>query len=237
MCLQCGVDACQQPLCGGLFIACRTIDLPGKEQAPDGFGFQRAFQAARVKIIVFDGVTGTRDMRIFQAFDGAHQVQLHIEWQAGGNSIRIDFMGAQPLRFQKNLVCILVRKAGNLVFDGRAIARPYPLDHAGKQRRAIQTTPDDVVRAQVGVCNPARQLLRVLLCPPQKGKHRHRRIPGLLGHYRIIHTATINARRRAGLQPAYRQLELSQSMRQADRRRVACTPGLIIGLPDMDQSG
>src|SRR3546814_2537512 len=55
------IDASQQPLRGGLFVAGGAIDLPRKEQAPDGAGLQRRVQMARIEIIVFDRVAWAHD--------------------------------------------------------------------------------------------------------------------------------------------------------------------------------
>ena len=46
--------------------------------------------------------------------------------------------------------------------------------------------------------------------------------------------AAVDARRRAGLQPALRQLQFLQPRRQRDRRRVARPAGLVVVEPDVD---
>ena len=49
-------------------------------------------------------------------------------------------MGLEPFRLRKDVVARLVGLAKRwiLVFDGRAVARANPLDHAGIRRRAIE---------------------------------------------------------------------------------------------------
>jgi len=79
--LQRGIGACEQTLRSGFLVAGGTVDLTGKEQPADRLRFQRGLQVARVEVVVLDGVTGAQDVRVFQAADTAHDLQLHIERQ------------------------------------------------------------------------------------------------------------------------------------------------------------
>ena len=140
-----------RPLRRSLFISGCAIDLSGKKQSLDRLGLKRTFQRARIEIVVFDRIAGPGDVRVFQPLDGSHQLNLHVERQAGGDSVRIHLVGIEALRLQENLVRFLCRKAHHLIFDGRAITRADAFDHTGEQRRAIQAAADDVVSAAVGV--------------------------------------------------------------------------------------
>jgi hypothetical protein len=66
-----------------------------------------------------------------------------------------------------------------------------------------------------------------------EAEHRHRIIARLRLHDGVVDAASIDARRRAGLEPALRQRELLQLFRQTDRRRVACTAGRMVFETDM----
>ena len=66
-------------------------------------------------------------MGVFKAFDGMHQIELHIKWQTGRDSIWVEFVCGQPLGLQEDLVTALVRKAVYLVLDAGAITRPDTL--------------------------------------------------------------------------------------------------------------
>ena len=57
----------QQALGGGFFVARGAIDLAGKEQVVDDSRFQRVLEVTRIKIIVFNGIAGARDVGIFHA--------------------------------------------------------------------------------------------------------------------------------------------------------------------------
>jgi len=46
----------------------------------------------------------------------------------------------------------------DLVFDGRAIARPFGLDHTGVERRTVEIVADDPVRFLIRIRDPAREL-------------------------------------------------------------------------------
>ena len=126
-------------------------------------------------------------------------------------------------------MAVLVGEAVDLVLDARAVARAHALDHAGEHRAAVEAGADDLVRAGVGVGDPAGQLARVLAGVAQEAEHRHRvQVAGLLGALGKVDAAAVDARRRAGLQPALRQLQLLQPRRQAHRRRVAGAAGGVV---------
>jgi hypothetical protein len=60
--LQRGVDAGQQALGGGFFVAGGAVDLAGEEQPADGLGLQAGLELARVEVVVLDGVAGAQDV-------------------------------------------------------------------------------------------------------------------------------------------------------------------------------
>ena len=119
---------------------------PAKNRPFDRAGFQRRAQIARIEKVVFDGVTGARDLRLLETAHAAHHLLLHVEGQAGGNAVGVNLAERQTFRFDENLVRRFVGKAHHLVFDRRAIARTDALDFAAKQRRAMQRLANDVVR-------------------------------------------------------------------------------------------
>ena len=113
-------------------------------------------------------------MGIFQAHHRAHQINLHVKRQTGGNAIRVKLVRGQSFWLQENLVLILVGKAVNFVLNRWAIAWADTLDHAGVHRRAAQTATDNLVGALIGVRDPAWNLARMLLRPPHEGEYRYR---------------------------------------------------------------
>ena len=90
-----GVYTCEQALCSGFFVTGGAVDLSGEEEALDGFGFEAGFKVAWVEIVVFDGVAGAQDMGVFKAFHAAHEGDLDVERQAGGDTVRIVFVRGQ----------------------------------------------------------------------------------------------------------------------------------------------
>ena len=127
-------------------------------------------------------------------------------------------------------MAILAGKAVDLVFDARAVARPYPFDHAGVHRRSVQPGADDVVRALVGVRDPARHLARVHVRTAHEREHRHRiQVARLLFQHRKIDRSAINPGRRTGLQAPLWQLQFLQARRQRHRRRVTrAATGVVV---------
>jgi hypothetical protein len=144
----------------------------------------------------------------------------------GGDAVGVELVRVRPFGLQEDLVAVLVGKAVDLVLDAGAVARAHAFDHAGEHRAAVEAAADDVVRALVGVGDPAGHLARVLAGVAEEAEHRHRiHVAGLLGAPGEVDAAAVEARRRAGLQAALRQLQFLQPGRQADRRRVAGAAG------------
>ncbi len=72
------------------------------------------------------------------------------------------------------------------------------------------------------------------IAAPQEGKHRPRIIAMLLAQRGVIDAAPIDARRRAGLQPPYAQIQFTQSRRQAQGGRFAGPSAGMTLKADMD---
>ena len=65
--LQRRIDAGKQSLRGSLLVAGSAIDLTRKKQPVNSARLEATFQFARIEVVVFDGVAGPQDMRVFQA--------------------------------------------------------------------------------------------------------------------------------------------------------------------------
>ena len=130
---------------------------------------------------------------------------------------------------------VLVGEAVDLVLDGRAVARTHALDHAGEHRTAVEAGADDLVRAGIGVGDPAGQLLRMLRGAAHEAEHRHRvQVAGLFGALGEIDGAAVQARRGAGFQTTLRQLQFLEPAGQRHGRRVAGATGGIVVQADVD---
>src|SRR4029077_15485042 len=105
------------------FIAGGAVDLTGEVQARQEFALQAAFQVARIEKVVLDRITRARDMRALEPGDGAYELALHVEGQAGGDAVGINLLRVQTLGLYKNLVRVLVREPHHLVLDRGAVAR------------------------------------------------------------------------------------------------------------------
>ena len=71
---------------------------------------------------------------------------LNVRRKRRRNAVGIDQRVVEALRLEEDLVSVTVREALHLVLDRRAIARPAPLDRAGKQGRTVEIRLDDLVR-------------------------------------------------------------------------------------------
>ena len=224
-----GIDAGQQALGAGFFVPGGAVDLAGEIQAGDIARFQRAAQVARVEVVVFDGIAGARDMRLLEAGDAAYESLLHVEGQRGGNTVGVDLARVQAFGLDEDLVRALVRETMNLVFYRRAVAWAGALDGASEHRRAVQVLADDLVRAFVGVGDPARDLLRMVGAAADVAEYRPRLIAGLLLELAVVDAAPVQSRRRAGLQAAHAQGQRPQTLGQRVGGRVTgATAGALL---------
>src|SRR5574337_1009703 len=231
------VEAGDQPLCGGLLVTGGAVDLSGEIQPADGLGLQPWVESARVEVVVFDRVARPGDMRVLEAGDRLHQLKLHVVRQRGGDAVGVDLERVQPLRLDEDLVRVLLGETHHLVLDRRAVTRPDAFDLAGIQRRAVQGTADDLVRALAGVSDPAADLARVFVARAEVGEHRRRRVARLLVQAAEVDAAAVDARWRAGLQPVGRHRQFAQLSRQVGRWRIARATAGILGLTDVDLAG
>ena len=108
--------------------------------------------------IVLDRVGRTHDFGILASDDRAHHFHLHLERQAGGKAIDVDFVRRDSLRFEKYLLTLLLRELDDLILDGRAIARADAFDDAGIHGRLVKIGPDDLGRGVGRISDIARQL-------------------------------------------------------------------------------
>ena len=150
-----GVEPGDEALSSGFFIAGGAVDLAGEKQSGHEFCFQRILQSARIEEVVFDRITGAGDVRVLETADAAHQIQLHVERQRCGDTVRINFGDIQAFGFDEYLMRGLLGEAHHFVLDRRAIARADAFDLAAVQRRTVEGAADDVVGALGRVRDPA----------------------------------------------------------------------------------
>src|SRR4029078_12285636 len=89
---ECRVHPSNQPLCSCFFVSGGTVNLSGKKEIADGFRFQRRLQRAWVVIVVFDRIPRTGDVCLFQALNRMNKLQLNVEWEARGDTVRVNFV-------------------------------------------------------------------------------------------------------------------------------------------------
>ncbi len=219
-----GVESGEQTLCRGLFVAGGAVDLARTEEAGQALAFETEMEVARVEVVVLDGITGAQEDGVLQAAHTAHQFHLHGKRQAGGDAIGIDFVGIEAFRLQKDLVGALGGEAHDLIFDGRAVTRAHRLNVATIHGRLVQIRGDDLVGANVGMGNMADALgHRDAL--GHEGEGGRRGVAGLRLQYAVVDAATVDARRRAGLQARHRKGHRAQTLGEGVGRRIAGAAG------------
>ncbi len=231
-----GVQTGHQALGCRLFVTGSPVDLAGEEQVGDAFALHVRLEIPRIEEIVLDGIAGASDVGILEAPDRTDDLHLHVEWQAGGDPVRIEFMGSQTFRLDENLVRGLVSEPGDLVLNGGTVTGAYPFDHSGVHGAAIQIVADHVVGTLVGVGDVAGDLARMLAGISDEGEHRTRIVTVLRLHHGKIDAASIDARRGAGLEAIDAQRHFTQALGQCDRGRIPGATALVVFHPDVDQT-
>ena len=166
--------------------------------------------------------------------DGAHELDLHVEREAGGDAVRVDLVGVEPFRLDEDLVRVAVGEAHHLVLHRGAVPRSGPVDHAGVHRRAVERFANDRVGPLAGMRDVARHLPGMLVPAAEVREHRPRLVAGLGLEPGEVDGAPIDARRRAGLQASDRELALAQLARQRVRRRITGAAAFVILHPDVN---
>ena len=116
-------------------------------------------------------------------------------------------MGVQAFGFEEDLVRGLVGKLDDLVFDGRAVARPDRLNLPAVHGRAVDVFADDAVGLRRGLGDVAGHLDRVRDALGTEAERRRIGVAGLRLKPRPVDGAAVEARRRARLEAAAAQAE------------------------------
>src|SRR6056297_1951886 len=129
----------------------------------------------------------------------------------------------------------LVSKANDLVLDGGAVARPDTVDMPAIHGGAIEIVADDVVRAGIGIGDPAGHLPRHG-CGGEKGEHHRVVIRWLHVEAAPTDAASVEARRRTGLETPEGKAEAVDALGKAEAGRVAHATAGAGHIPDMDDA-
>lgn len=82
--------------------------------------------------------------KVFHPLHGTDNLHLHIERQAGGDAIRVNFVRRQSFRFEEDSMLVTIRQSGITVFDRRVIAWADTFDHACVHRATIGVITDHI---------------------------------------------------------------------------------------------
>ena len=175
---------------------------------------QRGVEGQRVDAVVLDGVRQPQHLGALQARHGGVDHALHVLGHGRGHSLHIPFVGVQPLGLHEDGMALLVAEADDLVLDGRAVARAGAVDGAGVHGRAVQVVENDPVGLGGGVGQIAQRAVLQRLRVGHERKRRHRLVAALGLHLGKVDGAAVQARGRAGLEPADGKAQVDQVLRQ-----------------------
>lgn len=211
-----GIQARDQALAGGFFVPSCAVDLAGKEQPRNGFGFQVRPQLSRRAVVVFDGVPVSHDRGVFQAGNASEHRVLNITRQAGRDPVDVDLASLPAFGFEEQLVAGLVGKANDFVFDRRAITRASGIDLAAVHRGSIQVRSNQIMHTFVGVRDVARHLGQAD-CIVEIAERLRVIVAGLLLQSRVIDRASVEPWRRPGFEAIQRETHSVQRAAQSRR--------------------
>ena len=155
---------------------------------------QRVFQLVRRTEIVFDGITVSHDLRVFQSRNQFEHLILHVTGKTGRDPVDVNLMRAAPLRLEEQLMPILVRELDHFVFDRWTVTRSAAVDLPAVHRCPMKVGLDQFMHIRIGISNPARQLLQLQLV-----RHKRKRLGVVIARldfgFAVVDRATIKTRR------------------------------------------
>src|SRR4029077_333651 len=217
--------------------AAGAVDLSAEEKAGDFFGLERALELSGVDRVIFDGVAGPQHFGGFAAGDGFQDGELNIDGQRCTHPVDVNFMCVQPFGLEKKLVLELVGELHDFVFDGGTISWSDRLDLAAVHRGAVDVFADDAMRL-FGRERDVAGHLTVVMGDAQGAEAEGRgiEIAGLRFEARPIDGASVEPRRRPGLQAAAAEPEFLERFAQKNRRGLARAARGILLFPAVDQT-
>ena len=152
--LEGGIDAGEDALTGGFFVAGGAVDLSGEVEAGEELGFEGGAELGGVCHVVFDGVTGAEHVHIFEAGDGFEGGELDFGGHGGAEALDVDGFAVPLFDFEEDGVAVFIGEANDFVFDAGAVAGADAFDLAAEHRALIEVRAEDVVSVGVGVGLP-----------------------------------------------------------------------------------
>ena len=150
-----GVDAGDDALSGGFFVAAGAVNLSGEEEAGEVLAHEVRRELEGVGHVVFDGVAGAEHLHVFQSDYRAEELDLDGGGEGGGDSLDVDFLAGPGFAFEPDGVFVFVGESDDFVFDAGAVAGADAFDAAAVHGGFAEVGADEVVGALVGAGLPA----------------------------------------------------------------------------------
>ena len=151
---------------------------------------------------------------MLQAGNGAQHLHLHILGQAAGKALDVHFLRVSAAGLDKKLMPGLVGEADDFRLDAGAVPGAYAGNGAVVHGTAVEVFPDDSVGFLVGVGQVAHRLVAGLTGGAE-GEGLHGIVSGLNFHFGKIDAPPVHPGGCAGFEPAQRQAQAPQIVRQA----------------------
>src|SRR5690606_19539518 len=215
-----GVDSREKPLRRRLLVAARPADLACEVEPFDEPRLERDVDLRRREEVILDRVAVLEDARLAKRRDRREDLVLHVPWKARRDAVQVDPRGVETFRLEEDLMALLLGEAHDLVLDRRAVTRPDALDRPGVHRRAVEVLANDLVSPLVrprDVAFDLRQRDR-----GRRIRERDRRIVARLRRRLApVDRRRLDARGRAGLEPAALEADLLEEVREPPRGILA----------------
>ena len=150
-------------------------------------------------IVILDRIAGACHARALEPRDRVQELELHGDGEGSGQPVHVELGRVEALGLEEDLVALRRWELHDLVFDGRAIARPATTDGTAVQRRFLQVSLDDFLHFLAGPCDPAWDLTRPLDALVE-GETEVVAVAVLALDLTPVHGPTIHARWRPGLE-------------------------------------
>ena len=85
-------------------------------------------QLGGIKVIVFDSIARAVDHHIAEGRYRLECFNLNLHWKGRGETVQIEFAGALTLRFEEELVLILLGEGDDFRFDAGTVTRANTLN-------------------------------------------------------------------------------------------------------------
>ena len=154
-----GIDAGDNALSSGLFVAGGAVDLAGMKEVVDELGFEGRVKLVGLDKVVLNRIARAKQAGLFETGDVAKGFGLDRLRKGGGEAIEVNLYGVPTLGLDEKLMAFAFGEADDFIFNGGAVAGANALDAAGEKGRLFEAARKDLVNLGVRISDPAGLLV------------------------------------------------------------------------------